>query len=143
MIFLVFGHFFFVPISYLKIMCFLRIQNKKIGGKNETSFIKIASQQFNICSAQVSNNLNGPRRQKNIVSIYFNLLVWCVEVLGDMIAFFLRTYDFHLAMNVTILCSCGITPIIYLIGAQNMIQRLVSVIRREIREGGRRCQQMT
>ena len=72
-----------------------------------------------------------------------------MEVLGDMIAFFLRTYDFHLAMNVTILCSCGITPIIYLIGGRereyynktkssgckNMIQRFVSVIRRDIREG--------
>ena len=70
-----------------------------------------------------------------------------MEVLGDMIAFFLRTYDFHLAMNATILCSCGITPIIYLIGGReyynkakssgckNMIQRFVSLISRDIREG--------
>ena len=99
------------------------------------------------CTAQTNNALNGRRRQKNIVSIYFNLLAWCVEVLGDLMSFFLRTYDFYLAMNVTILCSCGITPIIYLYGGReyynkakssgnkNMIQCLVSVIRREVREG--------
>ena len=77
------------------------------------------------------------------MSISFNLLAWCVEVLGDMMGFLLKTYDFHLAMNLTILCSSGLTPVIYLIGGReyynrarssgekNMIQRLVSVIRRE------------
>ena len=77
------------------------------------------------------------------MSIFFNLLAWCVEVLGDMMGFLLKTYDFHLAMNLTILCSSGLTPVIYLIGGReyynrarssgekNMIQRLVSVIRRE------------
>ena len=71
------------------------------------------------------------------------MLAWCVEVLGDMMGFLLKTYDFHLAMNLTILCSSGLTPVIYLIGGReyynrarssgekNMIQRLVSVIRRE------------
>ena len=60
-----------------------------------------------------------------------------------MMGFLLKTYDFHLAMNLTILCSSGLTPVIYLIGGReyynrarssgekNMIQRLVSVIRRE------------
>ena len=91
-----------------------------------------------------SDTLNGRRRQKNIVSIYFNLLAWCVEVLGDVMGLLLRTYDFHLAMNLTIMCSSGLTPVIYLIGGEdyynransygekNMIQNLVSVIfRRE------------
>ena len=31
----VFAHFVLVPIGYLKIVLFLRIQNKKIGGKNK------------------------------------------------------------------------------------------------------------
>ena len=78
------------------------------------------------------------------MSIYFNLLAWCVEVLGDVMGLLLRTYDFHLAMNLTIMCSSGLTPVIYLIGGEdyynrassygekNMIQNLVSVIfRRE------------
>ena len=77
------------------------------------------------------------------MSISFNLLAWCVEVLGDIMGFLLKTYDFHLAMNLTILCSSGLTPVIYLIGGReyfnrarssgekNIIQRFVSVIRRE------------
>ena len=93
------------------------------------------------------HNGHGRRRQKNIVSIYFNLLAWCVEVLGDVMGLLLRTYDFHLAMNLTIVCSSGLTPIIYLIGGRdfynrassfrekNMIQNLVSVIlKREKRD---------
>ena len=55
----------------------------------------------------------------------------------------LRTYDFHLAMNLSIICSSGLTPIIYLIGGRefytrasssgekNFVQYLVSVIRGE------------
>ena len=85
--------------------------------------------------------MNGRRRQKNIVSIAFNLLAWCVDVLGDMLGVLLRTYDFHLAMNLSILCSSGLTPIIYLIGGReyfnrasssgekNFIQHLVSAVR--------------
>ncbi len=66
-----------------------------------------------------------------------------MEVLGDIMGFLLKTYDFHLAMNLTILCSSGLTPVIYLIGGQeyfnrasssgqkNMIQYFVSLGRGE------------
>ena len=73
--------------------------------------------------ALTNNSLNGRRRQKNIVSISFNLLAWCVEVLGDMLGILLKTYNFHLAFNLTIVCSCGLTPIIYLIGAREYYTR--------------------
>ena len=85
--------------------------------------------------------MNGRRRQKNIVSIAINLLAWCVEVLGDILGMLLRTYDFHLAMNLSIICSSGLTPIIYLIGGReyfntvsssgekNFIQHFVSAVR--------------
>ena len=97
-----------------------------------------------ICLALTSNNtLNGRRRQKNIVSIAFNLLAWFVDVLGDMFGVLLMPYDFHLAMNLSIICSAGLTPVIYLIGGQeyfnrasssgekNMMQYFVSVVKGE------------
>ncbi len=137
---LVSAHFVLVPFSYLKIVLFLRIQNKKIGGK--ATFIKLKSLFYRLCnSALTSNTLNGRRRQKNIVSIAFNLLAWFVDALGDMMGLLLMTYDFHLAMNLSIICSSGLTPVIYLIGGQeyfnrasssgekNFIQHLVSVFR--------------
>ena len=78
------------------------------------------------------------------MSIYFNLLAWCVEVLGDVMGLLLRTYNFFMAMNLRIVCSSGLTPVIYLIGGEdyynrassfrekNMIQNLVSrILRRE------------
>ena len=81
------------------------------------------------------------------MSIYFNLLAWCVEVLGDVMGLLLRTYNFFMAMNLRIVCSSGLTPVIYLIGGRdfynrassfrekNMIQNLVSVIlKREKRD---------
>ena len=60
------------------------------------------------------------------MSIYFNLLAWCVEVLGDVMGFLLRTYNFHLAMNLTIMCSSGLTPVIYLIGGEDYYNRASS-----------------
>ena len=97
-----------------------------------------------LCLALTSNNtLNGRRRQKNIVSIAFNLLAWFVDALGDMFGVFLMPYDFHLAMNLSIICSSGLTPVIYLIGGQeyfnrasssgekNMMQYFVSVVKGE------------
>ena len=81
------------------------------------------------------------------MSIYFNFLAWCVEVLGDVMGLLLRTYNFFMAMNLRIVCSSGLTPVIYLIGGRdfynrassfrekNMIQNLVSVIlKREKRD---------
>ena len=129
-----------VPISYLKIVLFLRMQNKKIGGIAKQHIIALDYIQV-ICLALTSNNtLNGRRRQKNIVSIAFNLLAWFVDALGDMFGVLLMPYDFHLAMNLSIICSSGLTPVIYLIGGQeyfnrasssgekNMMQYIVSVV---------------
>ena len=57
-----------------------------------------------------TQNINGRRRQKNVVSIAYNLLAWCLDVLGDMLGVWVMTWDFHLAMNLYILCSSGLTP---------------------------------
>ena len=39
-----------------------------------------------------SVTLNGRRRQKNIVSIAYNLVAWCMDVLGDMPAFLVKRW---------------------------------------------------
>ena len=66
-----------------------------------------------------TQNLIGRRRQRNIVSISYNLLAWCLDVLGDLLGLLVRPWDFHLAMNLYIICSSGLTPVIYLIGGKD------------------------
>ena len=74
------------------------------------------------------NTLNniGRRRRRNIVSIAYNLLAWCLDVVGDMLGVCVRSWDFHLAMNLYILCSSGLTPVIYLIGGRDYYSRATS-----------------
>ena len=48
----------------------------------------------------------------------FNLIAWCVEVAGDCMALSLRSSHFLLGLNLATLLTAGITPIIYLLGAQ-------------------------
>ena len=89
----------------------------------------------------MSRNTQKRRRQRNIVSIAYNLLAWCLDVLGDILGVWVRPWDFHLAMNLYILCSSGLTPVIYLIGGKdyyskatsfrekNFVQHLVYLVR--------------
>ena len=89
-----------------------------------------------------TQNLYGRRRKRNIVSFAYNLLAWCLDVLGDMLGVWVRPWDFHLAMNLYILCSSGLTPVIYLIGGRNyyrgtssteknFVQHLMYLVRRK------------
>ena len=48
----------------------------------------------------------------------FNLVAWCVEVAGDCVTLVLRSSNFLLAMNLATLLMAGVTPVIYLLGAQ-------------------------
>ena len=89
-----------------------------------------------------TQNLYGRRRKRNIVSIAYNLLAWCLDVLGDLLGVWVMTWDFHLAMNLYILFSSGLTPVIYLIGGRdyyrgtssrekNFVQHLMYLVRRK------------
>ena len=73
-----------------------------------------------------TQNLIGRRRQRNIVSISYNLLAWCLDVLGDLLGLLVRSWDFHLARNLYIICSSGLTPVIYLIGGKDYYSRATS-----------------
>ena len=74
----------------------------------------------------MSRNTQKRRRQRNIVSIAYNLMAWCLDVLGDILGVWVRSWDFHLAMNLYILCSSGLTPVIYLIGGKDYYSRATS-----------------
>ena len=74
------------------------------------------------------NTLNniGRRRQRNIVSIAYNLLAWCLDVVGDMLGLLVRAWDFQLAMVLVGIFSSGLTPVIYLIGGKDYYSRATS-----------------
>ncbi len=74
------------PLSYLKIGLFLRRQNQKIGG------IVQHYDMIKFCPIAITRNVNlyGRRRQKNIVSIAYNLVAWCLDVLGDLLGLLVK-----------------------------------------------------
>ena len=74
----------------------------------------------------MTSNTNGRRRKRNIVSIAYNLLAWCLDVLGDLLGLMVRSWDYHLAMVLVGIISCGLTPVIYLIGGQDYYSRATS-----------------
>ena len=74
----------------------------------------------------MTSNTNGRRRKRNIVSIAYNLLAWCLDVLGDLLGLLVRSWDFHLAMVLVGIISCGLTPVIYLIGGKDYYSRATS-----------------
>ena len=126
-LFLVYAHFILVPLSYLKIALFLRHQNHRIGGNNDHNYcIAFHVTVLLIVMTRNTQNINGRRRQKNVVSIAYNLLAWCLDVLGDLLGLMVRSWDYHLAMVLVIICSSGLTPVIYLIGGRDYYSRATS-----------------
>ena len=79
-----------------------------------------------IAMTRNTQNVNGRRRQKNVVSISYNLLAWCLDVLGDLLGLLVSSWDYHLAMVLVSLCSCGLSPVIYLIGGRDYYSRATS-----------------
>ena len=75
---------------------------------------------------QNTQNINGRRRQRNIVSISYNLLAWCLDVLGDLLVLLVKSWDYHLAVNLLGIFNCGLSPVIYLIGGQDYYSRTTS-----------------
>ena len=73
-----------------------------------------------------TQNINGRRRQRNVVSIAYNLLAWCLDVVGDMLGLLVRAWDFQLAMVLVGIFSSGLTPVIYLIGGKDYYSRATS-----------------
>ena len=53
----------------------------------------------------------------------FSLLAWFVDVVADVIVVIVSKYDMPLAMNITVLVSAGVTPIVYLIGGKDLVLR--------------------
>ena len=74
----------------------------------------------------MSRNTQKRRRQRNIISIAYNLLAWCLDVVGDLLGLLVRSWDFHLAMVLVGIFSSGLTPVIYLIGGRDYYSRATS-----------------
>ena len=47
-------------------------------------------------------------------------------MLGDLLGLLVRSWDFHLAMVLVGIISCGLTPVIYLIGGRDYYSRATS-----------------
>ena len=73
-----------------------------------------------------NNHHIGRRARRNVVSIAYNLLAWCLDVVGDLLGLLVRSWDFHLAMVLVGIFSSGLTPVIYLIGGKDYYSRATS-----------------
>ena len=55
--------------------------------------------------------------------LVFSLLAWFVDVVADVIVLIVSRYDFPLAINIMAMVNAGVTPIVYLIGGKDLVQR--------------------
>ena len=60
------------------------------------------------------------------VSSAFNMLAWSLDVAGDLVGFLTRTHNYAVAMNLSILLSCGLAPIVYMAGGQDTVKQTTS-----------------
>ena len=65
------------------------------------------------------------QKQKSDFSsiLVFSLLAWFVDVVADVIVLIVSRYDFPLAINIMAMVNAGVTPIVYLIGGKDLVQR--------------------
>ena len=62
------------------------------------------------------------------VSTAFNMLAWSLDVAGDLVGFLTKTktHNYAVAMNLSILLSCGLAPIVYMAGGQDTVKQTTS-----------------
>ena len=66
-----------------------------------------------------SRNLNNKRRQRNIISIAFNLGAWSLDLIGDMLGQVIIKQNYILFMSLALGFAAGVSPLVYMIGAGN------------------------
>ena len=92
------AHWFLVPLAYLKILIFLKRQNKKVGAMTN------------------SNNL-GRRKKRNVISIAFNLLAWSLDLVGDILIQLTVRQNYILSMSLGLGFAAGVSPLVYMVGS--------------------------
>ena len=66
-----------------------------------------------------SRNLNNKRRQRNIISIAFNLGAWSLDLIGDMLGQIIIRQNYILFMSLGLGFAAGVSPLVYMIGSGN------------------------
>ena len=51
------------------------------------------------------------------------MLAWSLDVAGDLVGFLTKTHNYTVAMNLSILLSCGLAPIVYMAGGQDTVKQ--------------------
>lgn len=64
-----------------------------------------------------SKNLNNRRRQRNIISILFNLLSWFLDLIGDVLGQIVLKQNYVLFMAFGLGFAAGLSPLVYMIGS--------------------------
>ena len=64
-----------------------------------------------------SRNLNHKRRQRNIISIAFNLGAWILDVIGDILGQVIIRRNYLLFMALGVGFAAGLSPLVYMIGS--------------------------
>ena len=64
------------------------------------------------------------------VSTAFNMLAWSLDLAGDLVGYLTKTHNYAMAMNLAILLSCGLAPIVYMAGAMTRSRRPAARARR-------------
>ena len=54
------------------------------------------------------------------------MLAWSLDVAGDLVGFLTKTHNYAVAMNLSILLSCGLAPIVYMAGGQDTVKQTSS-----------------
>ena len=75
-----------------------------------------------LCTVSIKYLLDGV----TFVSTAFNMLAWSLDVAGDLVGFHTKTHNCAVAMNLSILLSCGLTPIVYMAGGQDTVKQTTS-----------------
>ena len=58
------------------------------------------------------------KQKRNTISIVINLIAWFLDWLTDFIGIvFMKNFDYHLALHITMGTPAWVSPIFYLVGA--------------------------
>ena len=60
------------------------------------------------------------------VSTAFNMLAWRLDLAGDLVGYLTKTHNYAVAMNLAILLSCGLAPIVYMAWGQDTVKQTTS-----------------
>ena len=104
-----------MPIGYLKILLFLKKHNQKIAGK----FFPNLMNDYISKITEMTISRKPTNRKRNIISIFFNLLAWSVDLIGDILGQIFIRDSYVLFMVFSLGFAAGASPLVYIVGSAN------------------------